>query len=493
MTEKKKEYNIAMTEEMDTNLTQFLLGDPENEEMCFAAWYPCSGHNRFTALLHTTIVPNEGEVEKHGNAAANPAYLDRVKEFARENHAGVAIIHSHPFGRGWQGLSYDDRHTELDILSREIYGVTRLPLVGLTLSGDRTWSARIYTKRPEKKPDLEWCHAVRIVGKKLRMVFNPVLKKPPVSNERQVRTTSIWGEDKQSQITRLRVGIIGVGSVGTVVAEILARMGVGEICVMDYDYIKMHNLDRLPGATRNDAIKKTRKVDLVYRNIKNAGTTPGFHCKRIDGSITEPDGYQHALDCDVLFSCVDRPWARQVLNHLSYSSLIPVIDGGISFKTGEAHRFIHGQYAAQTVGPARVCLGCLGSFDPAQVQSDREGLFDNPRYIEELEKSQGQSVRQNIIPFSVGLASLETIQFVELVTNLAKKGDLGQQRYDYYSGELLPTYKSCDPSCEIQKLIAIGTAKLPVLLKDVSKERVKTDQKKGILTSKILERRNRVE
>jgi hypothetical protein len=162
-----------------------------------------------------------------------------------------------------------------------------------------------------------------------------------------------------------------------------------------------------------------------------------------------------------------------------------VVDGGISFKTGEANRLIHGQYAAQTVGPSRVCLSCLGSFDPTQVQADRDGLFDDPKYIEELEKSQGQSVRQNIIPFSVGLASLEAIQFVELVTHIARKGELGQQRYDYYSGELTPTFKSCNPSCEFQKLTALGTTKLPILLKDVSKERIKNEQKSSSLSSKM--------
>lgn len=301
------EYTVAMTEDLHNALTEFLLDDTENEEMCFAIWYPCSGHTRFSALLHSAILLKHGDLQKHGNVAASPEYLDRAKEFARENHAGLAILHSHPFAKGWQGLSHDDKHTELDFLSREIYGVTGLPLVGLTLAGDRTWSARIYMKKPQKKPELKWCHAIRIVGKKLRIDFNPVLKKAPVSNEKQVRTSSIWGESKQSEIMRLRVGVIGAGSVGTVVAEILARMGVGEIYVVDYDYVKMHNLDRLPGATRKDVSKKTRKVDLIYRNVRSASTTPGFRCLRIDGSITEPMEYEYALDCDVLFSCVDRP------------------------------------------------------------------------------------------------------------------------------------------------------------------------------------------
>jgi hypothetical protein len=380
------------------------------------------------------------------------------------------MLHTHPLGAGWQGVSTDDLHYEKDVLSREVFGITGFPFVGVTLAVDRTWSARLYLKPTKGKTTLAWCNAVRVVGKRLRVHFNPRLKPAPQPREEQLRSRSVWGEQRQADIMRLRVGVIGAGSVGSGVAEILSRIGVGELYVMDYDFVKKHNLDRLLHATQRDAKRRAKKAKLVCKCVTESATTRDFKCTPYDKtSIVEEEGYRLALDCDVLFSCVDRPWPRQVLNHIAYTCLVPVVDGGVSFKLGDDHRLIHGMFRAQTVGPERACMNCLGVYDPGLIQQDREGSLEDPEYIEQLRKVGREPQRQNIMPFSLGLASLETIQFVELVTGLARKGDLGQQPYDYHTGEILPTFMSCHPECEYLGMIAYGDLKKPILSSDVTK------------------------
>ncbi|MEM4250010.1 MAG: ThiF family adenylyltransferase, partial [Candidatus Nitrosotenuis sp.] len=330
--------------------------------------------------------------------------------------------------------------------------------------GDTTWSARIYPK-PFK---ITWCSEVRIVGKYLTVHFNPRDKPPPTISKKLLRTKSVWGDDKQADIMRLTVGIVGAGSVGSTVGEALARIGIGKILLMDYDRIKEHNLDRMNCVTKKDIGQ--RKIDVVKTNLEKAATNSNFQCEISDESIVEEKGYKKALDCDVLFSCVDRPWPRQVLNHFSYSCLIPVIDGGIDFKISDG-KLIHGMYRAQTAGPERPCLICLRAVDLDQVQMDRDGAFDDPEYIADMEKRTKIPTRQNIMPFVFALAGMETIHFSELVTGIGRMGDLGQQPYNYYPGDIQPIYKTCVEGCENVMNVALGDTKKPFLGTDKSKLR----------------------
>src|SRR5207253_8919713 len=137
------------------------------------------------------------------------------------------------------------------------------------------------------------------------------------------RTVYAWGEGVQADLTRLHIGIVGAGSVGAIIAEALARTGIGRITLIDFDTVEYVNLDRLLHATRLDAALLKSKVACLARALKKSATAWPFAVHEVDCSVVEEEGFLSALDCDVLFSCVDRPWPRFVLNLIAYAHLIP--------------------------------------------------------------------------------------------------------------------------------------------------------------------------
>ena len=97
-----------------------------------------------------------------------------------------------------------------------------------------------------------WCRKVRIpAANRYAIHWKPSALTSFEDNPLQRRTIDTWGVGTQRHIENLRIGIVGLGSVGALVAEALARMGVSEITLIDPDVIEAHNLDRLLHADRS--------------------------------------------------------------------------------------------------------------------------------------------------------------------------------------------------------------------------------------------------
>ena len=134
------------------------------------------------------------------------------------------------------------------------------------------------------------------------------------------------------------------------------------------------NLDRLIGASRRDARLRRPKIHVARREAEEAATASSYRIEVSDKSICEPDGLRLALDHDLIFSCVDRPWPRSVLNSLAYSDLIPVIDGGIAIDTFDNGAMRNATWRSHVVRPGRPCMSCSRQLDLGLVPLERAGV-----------------------------------------------------------------------------------------------------------------------
>lgn len=438
------EHSVAIAGEIDQQARAHLIRGDRQEDLCFGLWRPSQGERRQTALLYRLLMPENGDRQRHGNVSFNAQYLERALAQAAGEGAGLALLHSHPHP-GWQGMSDDDIAAE-QRNAGAVFGATNLPFVGLTVGTNGAWSGRFWCRKSPRVYQRQWCGTVRVVGDQLRLTYMDQLVKPPRYREELKRTISAWGAAAQSHLARIRVGLVGAGSVGALVAEAVARTGFQNLTTIDFDTVERHNLDRLLHATADDIGEL--KVRLLAEQLPFHATAEDFLLKTIPLGINDEPAFRAALDCDLLFSCVDRPWPRHILNFISMAHWIPVIDGGISVRTSKSGKLVAADWRAHVSTPGRACLQCLGQYDPALVEADRQGLLDDPKYIDGLPTNHPLRQNENVFGFSMACASHQFLQMLALVLAPLDQPNPGAQLYHFVGGFMEPqTYPICHPEC----------------------------------------------
>ncbi len=457
-------FDVAITADADTaaraHLLQHYGRGQIQEDLCFALWRPSTGHLRTTAIIDDILLPVLGDRILHGNVSFEPAYLARAIMEARATNSGIALMHSHPTP-GWQDMSVADVAAERDALAYPA-GATALPFVGLTIGTDGYWSARFWSR---EGPGMtrRWCTKVRVVGPRAYKIFyNDQIAPPPRRRRVLQRTFDTWGRPTQDNLARLHVGIVGLGSVGCIVGEAIARVGVGRVTLIDPDTVEEHNLDRLLFGTVRDIGKS--KVKLAARVLRRHATASRIKVKPLPISVHEEAAYRSVLDCDVIFSCVDRPLPRDVLNYVAHAHLIPVIDGGIAVELQESsHRFLSAHWRAHLVTPYHQCLRCNGQYSSSMVVVELDGSLDDPSYVANLPTDQ-RTGNQNVFPFSLSAAAMEINLMLRYLLSPDWWPLVRQQDYQFVTASMRTINSECHPHCSFRARRAQGNAETPPYL-----------------------------
>ena len=438
--------SVAMTAATQEALIRLLVRDDGQEDLCLATYRPSTGLTRFTALIRTVVPPEPGDRLVHGNATVTADYILRAAQAAQEDDCGLILLHSHPGASHWQPMSGPDRDCEASYanLVREFTG---LPLIGMTLATqNRAWSARHWDSGVGRAVDCTHCTNVRVIGDQFAVSWNDSVQPPPPATRSQARTLSAWGKQRQADLVRRKVLVVGAGSVGLDVFVRLAASGLCQLTMMDFDLVEVHNRDRLIGATPRDAHLRRPKVHVAGREATAAATAYKCSIQVSDLSICEAEGLRLALDHDLIFCCVDRPWPRAVLNSLAYSDLIPVIDGGIAIDTFDGGEMRNATWRSHVVRPGRPCLSCNRQLDLGTVALDRQGLLDDPAYIQGA-REVGMAVNANVAPLSVNVAASILSQYVSFSVAPAGLGDPGPLQYAFSTHSLAHRGDTSSPHC----------------------------------------------
>jgi molybdopterin/thiamine biosynthesis adenylyltransferase len=92
-----------------------------------------------------------------------------------------------------------------------------------------------------------------IVGRRLRRIAPATRRLTVWTDPGYDRQVGLFGDAGQEILRGARVAIIGLGGVGSLLAQYLAHLGVGHFILIDPDRVEITNLPRVVGATRWDS------------------------------------------------------------------------------------------------------------------------------------------------------------------------------------------------------------------------------------------------
>src|SRR5438128_1661940 len=120
------------------------------------------------------------------------------------------------------------------------------------------------------------------------------------------------GAEGQRRLANSRVLIIGCGALGSAQAESLARAGVGELRVVDRDFVEFSNLQRQTMFTEADANDRLPKVIACANHLREINSNVAVEPEIAD--VNHSNIERLIENCDVVIDGTDNFATRYLIN-----------------------------------------------------------------------------------------------------------------------------------------------------------------------------------
>lgn len=340
-------------------------------------------------------------IHQQDQISINPVALNKYLRPARDNGQSIFTIHTHP-GAQEAWFSHADDIGDARLMPSIMRQIPNTPHGSMVLVGSGAVAARTFHINEHATPI-----TVNSVGRTLKSLTAVA----PAENAWSHRQELALGKTGQGKLSVTKVGIVGLGGIGAMTSMLLAHLGIGELVLIDGDNVETSNLSRIPGATEADV--GLPKVDVAARYAEQIGFVKNI----VRQSEYASEKHIPLLaDCDVIISAVDRQTPRAMLNRLSYSALIPLIDLGTAFRVDESGKIIGDAGRVVVIGADRPCLACWGHLDSKMLAIEALSGEEREKQIEEGYIEGAHVVQPSVISFNASVAAAGINELLRLVT-----------------------------------------------------------------------------
>ena len=400
-------------------------------------------------------------------------FVAQCLDYCRANGLGYLAVHNHG---GADRVAF----SATDLASHERGYPTLLTLndgapVGALVFARNAAAGDIWFADGTRRPT----RSVRVIDSSLQHL-TPEPPGEQLAGHRFHRQLLMFGALGQARLRDCRVAIVGLGGVGSILVELVARLGVGTLLLVDPDRLTVSNLSRVVAATRWDARwpfsasraprwlqgmamrLSARKTTIAARVARRAN--PDAEVVQIAANVASRNVARSCRDCDFVFLAADSMQARLTVNALVQQYLIPGLQVGSKIVTGDdGHRLEDAYSVVRWLLPGRGCLWCNGLISPQRL------AWEAKTERERRDQEYGVAVpNPSVITLNALGAAHAASRFMHAYLGLSEASRTTDLRIHPITGEAchdVPRHDLHCPECGVDGRLAQGDAlDLPTLV-----------------------------
>jgi adenylyltransferase/sulfurtransferase len=205
------------------------------------------------------------------------------------------------------------------------------------------------------------------------------------------------GAAGQEKIGNSRVAIIGLGALGTVIANNLARAGVGYMRLIDRDFVELSNLQRQTIFDEEDVRENLPKAVAAVRHLEKVNST--ITLEAVVSDVNSSNIETLLADIDLVMDGTDNFETRFLLNDACLKKNIPWVHGAVLGSYGLTANIIPGKTSCyRCFMPEMPKIGAGGTCSSAGVLNMITGIISCYASAEALKIMVGSpDIRKSVI------------------------------------------------------------------------------------------------
>ncbi len=238
-----------------------------------------------------------------------------------------------------------------------------------------------------------------------------------------------FGPDGQQRVARAHVGLVGAGALGSTIADLLVRAGIGNLTLIDRDYVELHNLQRQSLYSEADVDAHLPKAAAAAERLSQINHSVTI--KPVIADVNSVNIESLLADSTILIDGTDNFETRYLINDLAVKTGRPWVYGGVLATYGMTTTIVPNETAClRCVFPDAPDRGSTPTCETAGVLGPAVHVIAALQASEAIKLALGHTDRVNRHLVSIDIWNMELTR----VPTGGPKSDCrtcGERRFDF--------------------------------------------------------------